>query len=285
MFDLKYLPGWQPTVKQLDKLHREGIHGGPNFLTWFREHVNPHLASGLSVTCIMFNHLTYLIGSQCVLAGNVHVDLRQLSYRSIVAKSYDQYDVSGFHFCSTIFEASCPLAAITNTGVVMRVVDVEGHESKYFVIIKNIIEYTFARNKNLKTVFFDCDWFDPNHGTQENEFGMVEVKHTHRQHGCDPFVLAHQVKQVYYMPYPCKMLGAWWVVYRVNPCERLHTPNDSGYHENQLLDGEVDEVYRDDELLYSFTIDSDLALNSLLNDANDVTIPEQRKQSLRKKET
>jgi hypothetical protein len=64
MFDLKYLPyGWQPTVKQLDKLHREGIHGGPNFLTWLREHVNPHLTSALSLTCIMLNHLTYLIGS------------------------------------------------------------------------------------------------------------------------------------------------------------------------------------------------------------------------------
>jgi hypothetical protein len=47
----------------------------------------------------------------------------------------------------------------------MRVVDVEGHESKYYGVIKNIIEYNFARNKNLKIVFIDCDWFDPNHGT------------------------------------------------------------------------------------------------------------------------
>jgi hypothetical protein len=52
----------QLTVRQLDKLCREGIHGGPNFLTWFIEHVNPELSSDLSVTCIMFNHLTDLIG-------------------------------------------------------------------------------------------------------------------------------------------------------------------------------------------------------------------------------
>jgi hypothetical protein len=63
MFDSKYLSsGWQPTVRQLDKLCREGIHGGPNFLTWFREHVNLELSSDLSMTCIMFNHLTNLIG-------------------------------------------------------------------------------------------------------------------------------------------------------------------------------------------------------------------------------
>jgi hypothetical protein len=214
-----------------------------------------------------------------------YVDLHQLSYGSIVAKSYGRYDVNGFHFCSTIFEASRPLAATTNIGVVMRVVDAEEHESKYYGIIKNIIEYNFARNKNLKTMFFDCDWFDPNHGTRENEFGMVEVKHAHRLRGCDPFVLTHQVEQVYYMSYLCKKLSAWWVVYRVNPREQLHTPDDFGYHENQMPAGEVDEVYQDDELSCSFHTDPDSTLNSLLNDANDVTVPEQRKQSLRKKET
>jgi hypothetical protein len=75
-------------AKKLDKLRQKGIHGWTNFLTWFREHVNPHLTSYLSMTCIMFNHLTYLIDSQCVLAGNVYVNLCHLSYGSITAKSY-----------------------------------------------------------------------------------------------------------------------------------------------------------------------------------------------------
>jgi hypothetical protein len=73
------------------------------------------------------------------------------------------------------------------------------------------------------------------------------------------------------------MLSAWWVVYRVNPHERLHNPDDSGYHENQVSAREVDEVYQDDELSCSFNIDPDLALNSLLGNANDLTVPEQRK--------
>jgi hypothetical protein len=216
-----------------------------------------------------------------VLASNVHADLRQLSYGSIVVKSYGQYDTNEFHFHSTIFEASHPLAVTTNTGVVTRVVDVNGHESKYYGVIKNIIKHMFARNKNLKIVFFGCDWFDPYHGTQENNFGMVEVKHARQPCGCDPFVLAHQVEQVYYMPYPCEKLSAWWVVYRVNPRERLHMFDDSGYHENQVSDGELDEVYQDDELLCSFNINPNLALNSLVGDANDVTLPEQMKQTLR----
>jgi hypothetical protein len=139
-------------------------------------------------------------------------------------------------------------------------------------------------NKNLKTMFFDCDWFDPNHGTRENEYGMYEVKHVHRLCGCDPFFLAHQVEQVYYMSYPCEKLGVWWVVYRVNSLEWLHTPDNSGYNESQVPAGEVDEVYQDDELPCSFHIDLDSSLNPLLGDANDVTVLEQRKQSLRKKE-
>jgi hypothetical protein len=87
----------------------------------------------------MFNHLTYLISSQYVLADNVHADLRQLSYESVVAKSYSRYDVNGFRFRSIIFEASCLLAVTANTGVVMRVVDI-GHKSMCYRIIKNIIE-------------------------------------------------------------------------------------------------------------------------------------------------
>jgi hypothetical protein len=49
--------------------------------------------------------------------------------------------------------------------------------------------------------------------------------------------------------------------------------------------GEVDEIYQDDKLLCSFNIDPDSALNSLFDDANDVTVPEQRKQALRKNKT
>jgi hypothetical protein len=79
------------------------------------------------------------------------------------------------------------------------------------------------------------------------------------------------------------MLSTWWVVYKVNPYEQLSTPDDSGYHENQVPTREVDGVYQDDELSCSFNIDPDSALNSLLGNANNVTVFKQRKQDLRKK--
>jgi hypothetical protein len=143
--------------------------------------------------------------------------------------------------------------ATTNTRVVTRVVD-EGHKTKYYGIIKNIIEYNFVGIRSSK------QWFDPNRGTQENQFVMVEVKHADWLHGCDPFILAHLVEQVYYMSYPCQKMSAWWVVYKVNPQERLHTPGDAGYHEKQVEVEEVDEVYQDDELSCSFNIDPNSVL-------------------------
>jgi hypothetical protein len=108
---------------------------------------------------------------------NVHPDLRQLAYRLVKVRSYVRYDVNGFRFCSTAFEALRPLAATTNNGVVTRAINVEGHETNYYGIINKILEFSFIENKELKVVFFDYDWFDSNNTTRQNQFNKVEVKH------------------------------------------------------------------------------------------------------------
>jgi hypothetical protein len=99
---------------------------------------------------------------------DVHPDLRQLAYRLVKVRIYDHYDVNGFQFRSTAFEALRPLMATTNTGVVTRAIDVEGCETIYYGIINKILKFSFAENKKLKVVFFDCDWFDSNSGTRQN---------------------------------------------------------------------------------------------------------------------
>jgi hypothetical protein len=75
----------------------------------------------------------------------------------VKVRSYGHYDVNGFRFCSTSFEALRPLAATTNSVVVMRAIDVEGRETNYYGIINKILEFSFAGNKELKVVFFECD--------------------------------------------------------------------------------------------------------------------------------
>jgi hypothetical protein len=55
--------------------------------------------------------------------------------------------------------------------------------------------------RNRCTIFFQCDWFDPIHGTRVDDFSMVEVKHESRNTSIN-LLLAHQAQQVYYLSYP-----------------------------------------------------------------------------------
>jgi hypothetical protein len=173
-------------------------------------------------------------------------------------------------FVQPHFEALRPLVATTNSVVVTRAINVEGRETNYYEIINKILEFSFAENKELKVVFFDCDWFDNYNGTRQNQFSTVEVKHNEWLWRYDTFILAHQVEQVYYLPYPCKKLSAWWVVHKVNPCEWLHTSGDAGYHDTPTLDDDVYEVYQEEELPPSFIIDLGAGFDDLVGDVDDI---------------
>jgi hypothetical protein len=97
---------------------------------------------------------------------------------------------------------------------------------------------------------------------------MVEVKHNERLWGYGIFILAHHVEQVYYLPYPCEKLSAWWVVHKVNLCERLYTSGDAGYHDTPTLDDDIDEVYQEEELTTSFIVDPRAGLDDLVGDTD-----------------
>jgi hypothetical protein len=124
-------------------------------------------------------------------------------------------------------------------------------------------------DKELKVVFFVCNWFNSIHGIRHNKYGLVEIKHNAKLPGNDVFILAHQVEQLYYLSYLCQKQAAWWVVYKVNPSERLHTSTNVAYH---FDDEQVDEIYQEEELPTSFVIEPDAALDSLVGDGADVTV-------------
>lgn len=93
--------------------------------------------------------------------ANVHEDMCQLSYESVTIKSQSRCDVNRFHIQSTKLEVTHTLAAC-NIEVVTRSIDAQYQKINYYKIIQNILEYSFAKNTNLKMLFFLCDWFDPN---------------------------------------------------------------------------------------------------------------------------
>jgi hypothetical protein len=92
---------------------------------------------------------------------NVSNDLRQISLGQVKAMEYSHYDINGYRFRTVKLEASHPLTATTNIGVVARGEDASGVTADYYGVLHKIIEYTFGGAKELKVVFFQCDWFDP----------------------------------------------------------------------------------------------------------------------------
>jgi hypothetical protein len=144
---------------------------------------------------------------------NVSNDLRELSLGQVKALEYSCYDINGYHFWAVKLEASHPLAATANNILVTSGEDATGHITDYYGILQNIVEYIFGGAKELKVVFFKCDWFDPINDTRVDEFGMVEVKHE----SCYLWRNLLLVHQVHYLSYPHPSFKNWWVVYKVHP--------------------------------------------------------------------
>jgi hypothetical protein len=112
---------------------------------------------------------------------------------------------------------------------------------------------------------------------------MIEIKHNAKLPGNDDFILAHQVKHVYYLKYPCQKLAAWRVVYKVYPREWLYTLIDVAYH---FDDEQVDEIYQEEEFPTSFVIEPSATLDSLIGDGADVTVLQKwKRQPVKKKHT
>jgi hypothetical protein len=101
--------------------------------------------------------------------------------------------INGYHFRTAKLEASRPLVATTNSGVVANGEDASGLAADYYGILQKIIEYTFNGTKELKVMFFQCDWFDPVNGTRVDDFGMAEVKHKSCYLG-NNLLFAHQAQ-------------------------------------------------------------------------------------------
>ena len=116
--------------------------------------------------------------------------------------------------------------ATTNSGVCVTCTDGDGNALEYFGVIEDIIKISWEGREQLDLVLFYYFWFDPSsRGVRRTEnLGLVEVKHSSRLQNFEPFVLASQVTQVYYLSYPCvdkPCLRDWWVVYHVAPRDRL----------------------------------------------------------------
>jgi hypothetical protein len=86
---------------------------------------------------------------------NISSDLRQLTHGEVKALEYSRYDINGYHFRMEKLEASHPLVATCNSGVVTSGEDASRVTVDYYGVLQKIIEYTFGGTKERKVVFFN----------------------------------------------------------------------------------------------------------------------------------
>ena len=120
-----------------------------------------------------------------------------MAHTSVSVRNYTRYDVNGYRFRTAKLEKSRPLAATTNSGVLASSYVDDDKVVDYYGVLQNIVELIFDGPKELKVVFFECDWFDAHSGTRVDKYGNVEVKHSSRiPSSMSDVVLANQAKQI-----------------------------------------------------------------------------------------
>jgi hypothetical protein len=194
--------------------------------------------------------------------------LRQISYGfSTRVSSYGCYDINGYRFRSEKYEHTRAGLGTTNSGVCVSSFDENGGLLEYFGVIKDIIKISWQGSMKLELVLLDYELFDPTTAgvRRTDNLGLVEIKHSSRLSNFEPFVLASQVKQVYFLPYACntrKDLSDWWVVYHVAPRDWL-LPVDSNT-ESDEIGGLTEDVtfFQEEGLEGTFVIDLGVDLDN-----------------------
>jgi len=110
---------------------------------------------------------------------------------------WNNYYINNFNFHTHTYGKD---KSTMNYRVCVRSVDLMEHHG----FLQDVLQLTYVgANACYKTILFKCDWFDSFKGTNiHKQYKLVEINHTRKYPKYDPFVLASQVQQVYFTPYP-----------------------------------------------------------------------------------
>lgn len=171
------------------------------------------------------------------------------------AMCYEGYDVNGFRFHT---EAHSKYRSTVNSGVCVKGECTDDTHHDYYGILKEVVELEYDGVDN-KVVLFNCHWFDITNGVKvDHHHGLVEVKHTSTLQGGEPFVLACQTTQVYYLPYASnrRERSQWWIAMKT---KRKGNPNVEDVEANPDFFQEEQPEYS-----ISITVGQDLDWDNVL---------------------
>jgi hypothetical protein len=164
-----------------------------------------------------------------------------------IANKYSSYTINGFNFHTQLYDQG---RSVQNSGVAVVAESTSTDRGNndniiiikktYYGIIKEILDLNYHHKGNV--VLFKCDWVDnrvQDKWVKTDQFGITSVNFKHlfntgEKLSDEPFILASQAVQVYYVSNPIDTEWAAVVqskprdVYDFDNLENEHIDNDSG---------------------------------------------------------
>jgi hypothetical protein len=167
----------------------------------------------------------------------------------MIAQQYNSYTINGFSFHTQSHDENRPVQSSGIALVAESTCFERGNNDNqilgkhiYYGIIKEILELNYHHKGNI--VLFKCDWVDnrvDNKWVKTDEFGITSVNFKHLFYTGDkisdePFILASQATQVYYVADP---IDDEWVCVIQPKSRDLYGSGDA---DNDILDDGNDIV-------------------------------------------
>ena len=145
------------------------------------------------------------------------------------ATHYHCYNVNGFRFRTKQRDDG---KKTQNSGVMVRG---EYQNMSYYGLIIDIIELRYTKGNSV--VLFKCDWYDVARegiGYKLDRHGITSINRTRKLNTQEPFVLACQAIQVYYVN--CIKDLAWSIVIETKPRNLYDMPanEEEPYQEEEV---------------------------------------------------
>ncbi|XP_074301660.1 uncharacterized protein LOC141633075 isoform X2 [Silene latifolia] len=175
--------------------------------------------------------------------------------------TYEGYVINGFRFHTKRRQRS---RKTQNSGVIVKG-DVESGEKDFYGVLDEVIilEYGALKNRTSPSiVLFKCRWFDvydEGRRIRKDKFGAVLVNVTRMLKTNEPFALASQIEQVFYVA--AHNQPQWRYVIKTNPRNYFDFPNDEDIEVNESLWNHVAVEtlnHRDNDVLE--LVDSEISL-------------------------
>jgi hypothetical protein len=143
--------------------------------------------------------------------------------------------INGFLFRTLSAETSL---ITQNCGVLVKGDEGTGNMDWYGVI-KKIISLQFDGGKEV--MMFQCDWFDvpasttsKSKGYNKDQFGIIDIDTTCFRYSDDPYILATQAEQVFYVKHAKNT--NWSSVVRIKPRNLFSMPESASVEEETEID-------------------------------------------------